>query len=129
MKDWLLTKIVLVSGLMVVLFLMARNTRSQSLWIAELELKIEVLDQKIHSTLNQIPGPSELQKRLNRIEPKNPIKVDGRIGPETIAKYERIFCNQSAAATFSKSENQLIKKRKEMSQMVEETPYQVFHGR
>jgi hypothetical protein len=76
-------------------------------WSAQLEQKLDMLDMEIQSCLNQIPGPAELQRRLNRIEPKNPIKVDGRIGPETIAKYERVFCSQSAAATFREQRSEV----------------------
>ena len=48
----------------------------------------------------EVPSPADIQRLLNAAEPENPIKVDGRIGPETIAKWERIYCNQSAAKTF-----------------------------
>lgn len=50
-----------------------------------------------------IIGPCELQERLNRIEPDNPIRVDGIIGPESIAKWNRVFFNQSAMKTFKKT--------------------------
>lgn len=94
---------------LMVLWLYSSLFREQYFWLTQLEFKLDILDQKIHSCLNQIPGPAELQRRLNRAEPERPIKVDGRPGPETIAKWQRVFCNQSAAATFLKVKNQKLK--------------------
>ncbi len=49
---------------------------------------------------SDIPSPAQIQQLLNLIEPKDPVKVDGKIGKNTIAKWDRIICNQYAAETF-----------------------------
>ncbi len=36
----------------------------------------------------------ELQIRLNQLEPKNPLKIDGEIGPLTIGKWDRVCAEQ-----------------------------------
>jgi len=109
-REMKIAKTVFVTGTLIVLFLYGTIFIRQAMWLAELELELDCLDYKIENRTNQIPGPAELQRRLNRAEPKNPIKVDGRPGPETIEKWKRVFCNQSAERTFSKSENQLMSK-------------------
>jgi hypothetical protein len=107
MKEWKIAKTFFYIGVVLILVAYDQCIVEQYKWSAQLEQKLDMLDMEIQSCLNQIPGPAELQRRLNRIEPKNPIKVDGRIGPETIAKYERVFCSQSAAATFRKQRSEV----------------------
>ena len=48
----------------------------------------------------EILSPKDFQTLLNEIEPQNPIVVDGIIGKQTVAKWERVYCNQCAARTF-----------------------------
>ena len=98
---------VFVVGTLIVMILFGLKLRDLYLWSAQLELKITALDNKIEKASSLIPGPAELQRRLNRAEPERPIKVDGLVGPQMIAKWERVYCNQSAEKTFSKPENQL----------------------
>lgn len=50
----------------------------------------------------ELLGPFELQELLNQLEPEHPLKVDGKIGPKTIAKWERVYCEQSALKTFKR---------------------------
>ena len=47
------------------------------------------------------PSPYRLQEMLNEYEPENPIKVDGKIGKETIEKWYRISNNIDAGRTFN----------------------------
>lgn len=39
---------------------------------------------------------SDVQEMLNKIEPKSPIKVDGKLGKETQIKWDRVYCNYMA---------------------------------
>ena len=43
-----------------------------------------------------ILSPMEFQELLNRLEPNDPIVVDGKIGRKTIAKWESVYNNQMA---------------------------------
>lgn len=38
----------------------------------------------------------DFQRLLNKIEPSNPIECDGKLGPATQKKWDRIICNQYA---------------------------------
>lgn len=42
----------------------------------------------------QLLDRCELQMKLNWIEPENPLELDCVIGPETIAKWDRVCANQ-----------------------------------
>ena len=53
------------------------------------------------TTSDEIPSIAEFQEMLNRLDPRNPIKVDGKFGPETQAKWDRVYCNQCAAKYMS----------------------------
>lgn len=41
-----------------------------------------------------LPSPLDIQRRLNQIEPQNPVVVDGVIGKETMKKWNRVYNNQ-----------------------------------
>uniref|UniRef100_A0A6H1ZQ12 Uncharacterized protein n=2 Tax=viral metagenome TaxID=1070528 RepID=A0A6H1ZQ12_9ZZZZ len=43
-----------------------------------------------------LPSISDVQALLNRIEPEPRIAEDGRIGPKTIEKWNRLYCEVSA---------------------------------
>ena len=43
-----------------------------------------------------LPSVTAIQQQLNRMEPENPLKVDGKLGPKTIEKWNRVFIAQSA---------------------------------
>lgn len=42
-----------------------------------------------------IPSIKEFQSLLNQLEPNAPINVDGRLGPETQRKWDRVYFNQN----------------------------------
>lgn len=73
--------------------------------LTEAQIEINSLQSQLDiAKLHQeVLSPYEFQEYLNRLEPENSIEVDGRIGTETIKKWERIYCNQSAAKTFIKN--------------------------
>ena len=104
---------IFVIGTFIVLFLYGTIFIRQAMWLAELELELDCLDCKIEKASSLIPGPAELQRRLNRAEPERPIKVDGLVGPQMIAKWERVYCNQSAAATFKVPASPLLRYAKQ----------------
>ncbi len=70
----------------------------------EVTSKSTVLAQNTSEPADYLQGPCELQELLNKIEPSDPVKIDGRIGPETLTKWNRVWFNQCAAKTFKKSE-------------------------
>lgn len=43
-----------------------------------------------------LPSPAAIQELLNRLEPEPRLKVDGKIGPLTLEKWNRVYCEQSA---------------------------------
>jgi len=43
-----------------------------------------------------LPAPADIQELLNRLEPEPRIAVDGRIGPKTMEKWNRVYCEISA---------------------------------
>ncbi len=43
-----------------------------------------------------LPSVAAIQQKLNELEPENPLKVDGKVGPKTIEKWNRVYCEQSA---------------------------------
>lgn len=43
-----------------------------------------------------LPSPADIQALLNRLEPEPRLKVDGKIGPLTLEKWDRVYCEQSA---------------------------------
>lgn len=49
-------------------------------------------------TFIPLPGPMDIQRQL--VELGSDIKVDGKIGPQTLAAWEKQFCEQSAAVHF-----------------------------
>jgi hypothetical protein len=53
----------------------------------------------------ELPSLIDIQKRLNELEPDNPIKADGVYGPKTKEKWERVYCNEQAKKYFTKGEN------------------------
>jgi len=42
-----------------------------------------------------IPSLMDIQKMLNEFEPENPIEEDGKYGPATAEKWERVYIEQS----------------------------------
>ncbi len=51
-----------------------------------------------------LPSVTAIQQQLNQLEPENPIKVDGKLGPKTAEKWDRVFCEQSAKRAWDKFE-------------------------
>jgi hypothetical protein len=43
-----------------------------------------------------LPSIAAIQQQLNELEPENPLKVDGKVGPMTIEKWNRVFVEQSS---------------------------------
>ena len=43
-----------------------------------------------------LPSPAAIQLKLNELEPQTLLKVDGKIGPLTLEKWNRVYCEQSA---------------------------------
>jgi hypothetical protein len=43
---------------------------------------------------------AEVQELLNKLEPENPIEVDGVIGKTSREKWTRVYCNQCNEAYF-----------------------------
>ena len=43
-----------------------------------------------------LPSPAAIQLKLNELEPQTRLKVDGKIGPLTLEKWNRIYIEQSA---------------------------------
>jgi len=89
---WLLIAVVLIACYHLVLYAAGYEVTSK--------YKSMALAQQSSEPADFIIGPCELQEMLNQIEPENPIKVDGHIGPATIAKWNRVWFNQCAAKTF-----------------------------
>ena len=65
----------------------------------------EVLTIRImQENYKDIPSPAQIQQLLNLLEPEKPVRVDGKIGSVTIAKWERVYGNQCAAKTFENNQ-------------------------
>lgn len=47
-----------------------------------------------------LPSVTAIQRRLNELEPENPLKVDGKLGRATQEKWDRVFIRESAKAAF-----------------------------
>ncbi len=43
-----------------------------------------------------LPSVAAIQQQLNELEPDDPLKVDGKLGPATEKKWNRVFIEQSA---------------------------------
>jgi len=48
-----------------------------------------------------VPSVTAIQRRLNELEPESPIRADGKLGPATQAKWDRVFIRESAKAAFA----------------------------
>jgi len=62
-----------------------------------------VSEQKADPTpmfFTELPCLIDIQKKLNELEPNNPIPVDGRWGKLTYEKWERVYCNEQAKKYF-----------------------------
>jgi hypothetical protein len=88
-----IARTVFVIGILITLFIFADCIRD--LYSEVLTIRIEQENYK------DIPSPAQIQQLLNLLEPEKPIKVDGKIGIATIAKWERVYCNQCAKNTFN----------------------------
>ena len=53
---------------------------------------------------SELPSLMDIQRRLNELEPNDPIEVDGRYGLETQEKWERVYCNEQAKKYFEGTE-------------------------
>ena len=51
-----------------------------------------------------LPSITAIQQQLNRMEPESPIKVDGKLGPATAEKWNRLFIEQSAKRAWEEFE-------------------------
>jgi hypothetical protein len=47
-----------------------------------------------------LPSLMDIQEKLNELEPSSPIEADGKWGPETKEKWERVWCNEQAKKYF-----------------------------
>ena len=56
---------------------------------------------EISDMRSEIISIAEFQEYLNELDPSNPIAVDGKLGPATQAKWDRIVCNNYALNTFT----------------------------
>lgn len=43
-----------------------------------------------------LPSPAVIQRMLNELEPLPRLNVDGKLGPKTIEKWNRVYIEQSA---------------------------------
>jgi len=53
----------------------------------------ELCKPKLEVVAYELISISELQELLNEIEPTDPIEVDGKLGPATQEKWDRLVCN------------------------------------
>jgi len=97
-----LAQTLFVIGTLICLLFFASTIKLHVKEINSLRMRVTNLETVINS--QEVMSPRDFQKFLNEIEPKPEliIKEDGRIGQRTLAKWDRIFCNQSAAKTFFK---------------------------
>lgn len=51
-----------------------------------------------------LPSIAAIQQQLNRMEPENPLKADGKLGRQTQEKWDRLFCEQSAKRAWDEFE-------------------------
>lgn len=49
-----------------------------------------------------LPSITSIQRRLNELEPDNPLKLDGKLGRATQEKWDRVFIKESAKVAFDK---------------------------
>lgn len=88
MKRWQAVLLALLYGAAGV-FMIGQMTHIQGLQATK-SIELEIL------------SPREFQALLNELEPDSPIVVDGIIGPESLGKWSRVYCNQQAMKTFKK---------------------------
>ena len=50
--------------------------------------------------LPELPSLIDIQRKLNELEPNDPLKVDGRWGKLTCDKWDRVYCNEQAKKYF-----------------------------
>jgi hypothetical protein len=90
-----LSKITTLLFVVFVLFTFVVYGKSiQNLWEELAVIKGEQIN------YSNIPSPYQMQQLLNLLEPDNPIKVDGKIGPQTMAKWNEYICDRNAERTF-----------------------------
>jgi len=51
-----------------------------------------------------LPSVAAIQRKLNDLEPANPLKVDGKLGKLTQDKWDRVYIRESAKAAFAEFE-------------------------
>jgi len=56
--------------------------------------------------LSELPSLIDIQRKLNELEPNDPLKVDGRWGKLTSEKWDRVYCNEQAKRYFKGNENE-----------------------
>ena len=56
--------------------------------------------------LPELPSLIDIQRKLNELEPNDPLKVDGRWGKLTCDKWDRVYCNEQAKKYFEGNENE-----------------------
>jgi len=54
--------------------------------------------------LPELPSLIDIQRKLNELEPNDPLKVDGRWGKLTCDKWDRVYCNEQAKKYFEGNE-------------------------
>ena len=52
----------------------------------------------------ELPSLIDIQRKLNELEPNDPLKVDGRWGKLTCDKWDRVYCNEQAKKYFEGNE-------------------------
>lgn len=90
-----IAKTVFIIGTLITFMVMADSLQFVYCELIDIGIKLE-------NVRSDIPSTYDMQRMLNEYEPENPIEVDGKIGIETIAKWDRVFCNQSALRSFEK---------------------------
>ena len=56
--------------------------------------------------MSELPSLIDIQRKLNELEPNNPLKVDGRWGKLTCEKWDRVYCNEQAKKYFEGNKNE-----------------------
>jgi hypothetical protein len=51
-----------------------------------------------------LPSISAIQRKLNELEPQNPLKIDGKLGRLTQEKWDKLYIRESAKAAFAEFE-------------------------
>jgi len=90
-------------------FFLAAMVGSALILLAFHRTKKDAPEQPTATIEEALPSISEIQRRLNALDPEQPLRVDGKLGPATQAKWDRVFVRESAKqawADFEKASQQ-----------------------